>query len=86
MITSRRPFPRTAARLFAVPAAVTALLAATQVGASASGGPTGPTSTVTQNTSAGYCEAGISFYYDSSEQLMKGDAGYETSRSASHAG
>lgn len=63
-VTSRRPFRRTAARLFAVPAVALAALAASQATASASG-PAGPTSTVTQTTAAGYCEAGISFYYDS---------------------
>jgi hypothetical protein len=63
--TSRRPFRRPAVRLFAVPAAAVAALAATQATASAAGGPFGPTSTVTQTTAAGYCEAGISFYYNS---------------------
>lgn len=60
MLTVRR----TAVRLFAVPAVAVAIVGATQAAASASG-PSGPTSTVTQNTSGGYCEAGISFYYNS---------------------
>jgi len=54
-----------AARLFAVPAAAVAILAATQAAAGASSAALGPTSTVTQNTSDGYCSAGISFYYNS---------------------